>query len=105
MILGVRAAGSWRAYAKLPRKKVLLLRSLALRGRAKPRDARMTFLVESPKDGAWLRSPSTLAHGARRGLTAKCLKGPVPLHRDPRPRLRPAGGRRRRRRVLVDASH
>ena len=53
MILGVRAAGSWRAYAKLPRKKVLLLRSLALRGRAKPRDARMTFLVESPNEIAW----------------------------------------------------
>ena len=53
MILGVRAAGSWRAYAKLPRKQVLSLRSLALRGRAKPRDARMTFLVKSPNEIAW----------------------------------------------------
>ena len=53
MILGVRAAGSWRAYAKLPRKQVLSLRSLALRGRAEPRDARMTFLVESPNEIAW----------------------------------------------------
>ena len=53
MILGVRAAGSWRAYAKLPRKQVLTLRSLALRGRAKPRDPRMTFLVDSPNEIAW----------------------------------------------------
>ena len=37
IILGVRAAGSWRAYARLPRKRVLRLRSLMLRGRAKPR--------------------------------------------------------------------
>ena len=37
LILGVRAAGSWRAYARLPRKRVLRLRSLMLRGRAKPR--------------------------------------------------------------------
>ena len=28
---------SWRAYARLPRKRVLRLRSLMLRGRAKPR--------------------------------------------------------------------
>ena len=37
LILGVRAAGSWRAYARLPRKRVLRLRSLMLRGRVKPR--------------------------------------------------------------------
>ena len=37
LILGVRAAGSWRAYARLPRKRVLRFRSLMLRGRAKPR--------------------------------------------------------------------
>ena len=37
LILGVRAAGLWRAYARLPRKRVLRLRSLMLRGRAKPR--------------------------------------------------------------------
>ena len=40
LILGVRAAGSWRAYARLPRKRVLRLRSLMLRGRAKPRRTR-----------------------------------------------------------------
>ena len=37
LIVGVRAAGSWRAYARLPRKRVLRLRSLMLRSRAKPR--------------------------------------------------------------------
>ena len=40
LILGVRAAGSWRAYARLPRKRVLRLRSLMLRGRARPRRTR-----------------------------------------------------------------
>ena len=40
LILGVRAAGSWRAYARLPRKRVLRLRSLMLRGRAKERRTR-----------------------------------------------------------------
>ena len=35
------------------RRKKVLLRSLALRGRAEPRDARMTFLVESPNEIAW----------------------------------------------------
>ena len=39
LILGVRAAGSWRAYARLPRKRGLRLRSLTLRGRAKPTGA------------------------------------------------------------------
>ena len=40
LILGVGAAGSWRAYARLPRKRVLRLRSLMLRGRARPRRTR-----------------------------------------------------------------
>ena len=53
LILDVRAAGSPRAYRMESRKRVLLLRSLALRGRAKHRDARMTFLVESPNEIAW----------------------------------------------------
>ena len=53
LILDVRAAGSPQAYRMLRRKQVLLLRSLALRGRAKPRDARMKFLVESPNEIAW----------------------------------------------------
>ena len=53
LILGVRAAGSWRAYAKLPRKQVLRLRSLALRDRAEPRSKVITFLVKSPNEIAW----------------------------------------------------
>ena len=53
LILDVHAAGSPRAYRMLRRKQVLLLRSLALKGRAKPRDARMTFLVDSPNEIAW----------------------------------------------------
>ena len=53
LILDVQAAGSPRAYRMLRRKQVLLLRSLALKGRAEPRDARMTFLVESPNEIAW----------------------------------------------------
>ena len=53
LILDVRAAGSPRAYRMLRRKQVLLLRSLALKGRAEPRDARMTFLVDSPNEIAW----------------------------------------------------
>ena len=40
LIVGVRAAGSWRAYVRLPRKRVLTLRSMMLRGRAKPRRTR-----------------------------------------------------------------
>ena len=53
LILDVQAAGSPRAYRMLRRKQVLLLRSLALKGRAEPRDARMTFLVDSPNEIAW----------------------------------------------------
>ena len=53
LILDVRAAGSPQAYRMLRRKQVLLLRSLALKGRAEPRDARMSFLVDSPNEIAW----------------------------------------------------
>ena len=53
LILDVHVAGSPRAYRMLRRKQVLLLRSLALKGRAKPRDARMMFLVDSPNEIAW----------------------------------------------------
>ena len=37
LVAGVRAAGSWRAYVRLPREEVLRLRSLVIRGRARPR--------------------------------------------------------------------
>ena len=62
LIQGVREAGSWQAYAKLPRKQVLRLRSLALRGRAKLRGRARTrdkerkaidFIVRSPNEIAW----------------------------------------------------
>ena len=53
LIYDVAAAGSPQAYRIASRKKVLLLRSLALKGRAEPRDARMTFLVDSPNEIAW----------------------------------------------------
>ena len=53
LILDVHAAGSPQAYRMTSRKRVLALRSLTLRGRAKPRDARMTFLVDSPNEIAW----------------------------------------------------
>jgi hypothetical protein len=53
LILDVHVAGSPQAYRMTSRKQVLLLRSLALKGRAKPRDARMTFLVDSPNEIAW----------------------------------------------------
>ena len=53
LIFDLRAAGSPQAYRMESRKRVLLLRSLALKGRAEPRDARMTFLVASPNEIAW----------------------------------------------------
>ena len=53
LILDLRAAGSPRAYRMESRKQVLLLRSLALKGRAEPRDARTKFLVDSPNEIAW----------------------------------------------------
>ena len=37
LVAGVRAAGSWRAYIRFPREEVLRLRSLVIRGRARPR--------------------------------------------------------------------
>ena len=53
LIFDLRAAGSPQAYRMESRKRVLLLRSLALKGRAEPRDARMKFLVESPNEIVW----------------------------------------------------
>lgn len=62
MIHGIRVAGSWQAWNNGPRKQVLRLRSLALRGRAKLRGRARTrtkdlqvidFLVKSPNEIAW----------------------------------------------------
>ena len=62
VVVGVRAAGGWRAYDRRPRAEVLWLRSLALRRRAVlPRLTRhdgqhirsLDFLVRCPPEIAW----------------------------------------------------
>ena len=53
MICDVRTAGGLRKYETMPRKQVLTLRTMALRGRAAPRDNVMTFLVDCPNEIAW----------------------------------------------------
>ena len=54
LILGVRAAGSWRAYARLPRKRVLRLRSLMLRGRTKDAaDPIVAHVLRLPNELCW----------------------------------------------------
>ena len=62
VVVGVRAAGGWRAYDWKPRAEVLRLRSLALRRRAVlPRATRhngpnmrsLDFLVRCPPEIAW----------------------------------------------------
>ena len=51
LVAGVRAAGSWRSFIDGPRKQLLVWRSLALRGRARPQ----RWIVE-----AWGESGSEL---------------------------------------------
>jgi len=64
VVVGVRAAGGWRAYDRRPRAEVLRLRSLALRRRAvlHPSTTRrydypyirsLAFLVRCPPEIAW----------------------------------------------------
>lgn len=61
LIAGVRAAGSWRSFLDGPRKQVLVWRSLALRGRARPERwivksqtcRAMEFLTFAPNEIAW----------------------------------------------------
>ena len=59
LIAGVRAAGSWRAYVRLPREEVLRLRSLVIRGRARPRvrtraaDPIVARVVRLPNELVW----------------------------------------------------
>ena len=53
LICDVRTAGGLRKYETMPRKQVLTLRTMALRGRAAPRDNVMTFLVNCPNEIAW----------------------------------------------------
>jgi len=54
---GVQAAGgSWAGYRRTPRKEVLRLRSLVLRGRARPHranDAIMKTIFRLPNELAW----------------------------------------------------
>ena len=54
---GVQAAGgSWAGYRRMPRKEVLRLRSLVLRGRARPHranDAIMKTIFRLPNELAW----------------------------------------------------
>ena len=54
---GVQAAGgSWTGYRRMPRKEVLRLRSLVLRGRARPHranDAIMKTIFRLPNELAW----------------------------------------------------
>ena len=54
LINGVRAAGSWKSYCRLPHKSVLRLRSLVARGRARERLATsraMKFIVRQGDNG------------------------------------------------------
>ena len=61
LIAGVRAAGSWRSFLDGPRKQLLVWRSLALRGRARPERwivksqtcRAMEFLTFAPNEIAW----------------------------------------------------
>jgi hypothetical protein len=53
LICDVRTAGGLRKYETMLRKRVLTLRTMALRGRAAPRDNVMTFLVDCPNEIAW----------------------------------------------------
>ena len=61
LIAGVRAAGSWRSFLDGPRKQLLVWRSLALRGCARPERwivksptcRAMEFLTFAPNEIAW----------------------------------------------------
>ena len=53
-LAGVRKAGSYARFVQLPLcKDVLVLRTLALRGRARPTDGVGAFLVTSPNEITW----------------------------------------------------
>lgn len=54
IITGVRKAGSYAKYAQPPLcKDVMVLRALALRGRAAPKGPAMTFVCRAPNEIAW----------------------------------------------------
>ena len=51
LIAGVRAAGSWKAFDRVPRKAVIRLRSLYTSGRATTADPIMKFICELGDNG------------------------------------------------------
>ena len=54
LIEGVRAAGgTWAAYARLPRRRVLRLRSLVARGRARTADPIIEPVFRLPNEMCW----------------------------------------------------
>ena len=54
LIEGVRAAGgTWAAYARLPRRRVLRLRSLVARGRARTADPILEPVFRLPNEMCW----------------------------------------------------
>ena len=62
MVADVRAAGSWKAYARVPSKELLRLRSLVARGRARekrrlraktPREIALLFAPTFPNELCW----------------------------------------------------
>ena len=54
LVEGVRAAGgTWAAYARLPRRRVLRLRSLMARGRARTADPIIEPVFRLPNEMCW----------------------------------------------------
>ena len=54
LVEGVRAAGgTWAAYARLPRRRVLRLRSLVARGRARTADPIIEPVFRLPNEMCW----------------------------------------------------
>ena len=54
LVAGVRAAGgTWAAYARLPRRRVLRLRSLVARGRARTADPIIEPVFRLPNEMCW----------------------------------------------------
>ena len=54
LVEGVRAAGgTWAAYARLPRRRVLSLRSLVARGRARTADPIIEPVFRLPNEMCW----------------------------------------------------
>ena len=50
-LAAVRAAGSWKAFERIPRKKFIVLRALCAKGRATTGDPILKFLCELGDNG------------------------------------------------------